>query len=128
MYSKKVLEIFQNPKNAGGVKNADGIGKAVNSACGDIMKIYIKVDENEVIDEAKFKTFGCCAAIASSEVACNLLKGKTIDEAKEIAGKEILDELGELPSQKIHCGMLVEEAIKSTIEDYYDKKEKKESK
>ena len=125
MYNKKVLSIFQNPKNAGGMKGANGIGKVGNAACGDIMKIYLKINENEIIEDARFKTFGCCAAIASTEVACDLIKGKTIQEALQVTNKQVFEILGDLPPHKIHCSVLAEEAIKAAVDDYYEKKEKK---
>jgi nitrogen fixation NifU-like protein len=125
MYNKKVLSIFQNPKNAGGMKGANGIGKVGNAACGDIMKIYLKINEDGVIEDARFKTFGCCAAIASTDVACDLVKGKTIEEALKVTNKQVFDILGDLPPQKIHCSVLAEEAIKAAVDDYYEKKDKK---
>ena len=125
MYNKKVLSIFQNPKNAGGMKGADGIGKVGNAACGDIMKIYLKINENEIIEDARFKTFGCCAAIASTDVACDLIKGKSIEEALQVTNKQVFDILGDLPPHKIHCSVLAEEAIKAAVDNYYEKKEKK---
>lgn len=125
MYNQKVISRFQNPKNAGSIKNADGIGQVGNAACGDIMKIYLKIDENEVITDAKFKTFGCAAAIASTDVACDLLKGKTLEEAKTITNKQVFDILGDLPPHKIHCSVLAEESIDAAIKDYNKKKAKK---
>lgn len=125
MYNKKVLSIFQNPKNAGGMKGADGVGKVGNAACGDIMKIYLKINENEIIEDARFKTFGCCAAIASTDVACDLIKGKSIEEALKVTNKQVFDILGDLPPHKIHCSVLAEEAIKAAVDNYYEKKEKK---
>ena len=124
MYNKKVLSIFQNPKNAGGMKGANGIGKVGNAACGDIMKIYLKINEDGVIEDARFKTFGCCAAIASTDVACDLIKGKTIEEALRVTNKQVFDILGDLPPHKIHCSVLAEEAIKAAVDDYYEKKDK----
>lgn len=125
MYNQKVISRFQNPKNAGSIKNADGVGQVGNAACGDIMKIYLKIDENEVITDAKFKTFGCAAAIASTDVACDLLKGKTLEEAKTITNKQVFDILGDLPPHKIHCSVLAEESIDAAIKDYNKKKAKK---
>ena len=124
MYNKKVLSIFQNPKNAGGMKGANGIGKVGNAACGDIMKIYLKINDEGVIEDARFKTFGCCAAIASTDVACDLIKGKTIEEALKVTNKQVFDILGDLPPHKIHCSVLAEEAIKAAVDDYYEKKDK----
>ncbi len=124
MYSKTVLERFQNPKNAGSMHGANAIGQVGNAACGDIMKMYLKINENEVIENAKFKTFGCCAAIASTDIACDLIKGKTIDEALKVTNKDVVSLLGELPAHKIHCSILAEESIRAAIENYYKKKEK----
>ncbi len=125
MYSKKVLEIFQNPKNAGGMKGANAIGKVGNAACGDIMKIYLKINDDKIIEDARFKTFGCCAAIASTEVACDLIKGKTIDEALKVTNKQVFDILGDLPPHKIHCSVLAEEAIRAAVDNYNERLEKK---
>ena len=106
MYNDKVMEIFQNPKNVGELKGANGIGTVGNEACGDIMKLYIKVDKNEVITNATFKTFGCAAAIVSSSVATEMIKGKKIEEALKLENQQILDYLGGLPDNKIHCSIL----------------------
>ena len=127
MYSKKVLSIFQNPKNAGGMKGANAIGKVGNSACGDIMKIYLLI-ENGIIKDASFKTFGCCAAIASTDVACDLIKGKSIEDALKVTNQQVFDVLGELPPNKIHCSVLAEEAIRAAINDYYKRIEKSSKK
>lgn len=124
MYSKIVIDRFQNPRNAGGMHGANAIGQVGNSACGDIMKMYLKINDKGVIENARFKTFGCCAAIASTDVTCDLIKGKTIDEALKVSNKDVLDKLGELPSHKIHCSILAEESIRAAIEDYYKRKEK----
>lgn len=124
MYNQKVIERFKNPKNAGGLRGANGVGKVGNAACGDIMKIYLLINEDEVIEEARFKTFGCCAAIASTDVACDLVKGMTIEEALKVTNKQVFDVLGDLPPHKIHCSVLAEEAIHAAIEDYYKRKEK----
>lgn len=124
MYSKIVIERFQNPRNAGGLHGANGIGQVGNAACGDIMKMYLKINEDGVIENAKFKTFGCCAAIASTDMACDLIKGKTIDEALKITNQDVLEELGDLPPNKIHCSILAEESIRAAVEDYYKKREK----
>ncbi len=126
MYNLKVLEIFKNPKNVGTVKGANGVAKVENNACGDIMKIYIKVSEEGIIEDAKFKTYGCPAAIASTSVATELIKGKTVEEANLISSEQILQILGELPEEKNYCPILAEETIKAVIEDYYKKKEKEE--
>lgn len=128
MYSKTVIDRFQNPRNAGGMHGANAIGEVGNAACGDIMKIYLKINENEVIEQAKFKTFGCAAAIASTDVACDMIKGKTIEEALTVKNSQVIDELGGLPPVKIHCSILAEEAIHAAIEDYYKRKAKAEKK
>ena len=127
MYSEKVIDRFTNPKNTGLIKNADGVGEVGNPACGDIMKVYLKV-EDEKITDCKFKTFGCAAAISSSDVAMDLIKGKTIDQALKVTNKDVLNELGELPPQKIHCSILAQEAIQSAVEDYRKKQIKKAKK
>ena len=124
MYNKKVLSIFQNPKNAGGMKGANAIGKVGNAACGDIMKIYLKINDDGIIEDARFKTFGCCAAIASTEVACDLIKGKTIEEALKVTNKQVFEILGDLPPHKIHCSVLAEEAIRAAVDNYNERKEK----
>ncbi len=124
MYSKTVIDRFQNPHNAGGMHGANAIGQVGNAACGDIMKIYLKINDNGIIENAKFKTFGCCAAIASTDMACDLIKGKTIEEALKVTNKQVLDLLGEVPPHKIHCSLLAEETIRAAIEDYYKRKEK----
>lgn len=118
MYSEKVMKLFAHPKNTGEIRGASGIGTVGNPACGDIMKIYLKVDENEVITDAKFKTFGCAAAIVSSDVAIDLIKGKTIDEALKVTNQDVLNVLGEMPSNKIHCSVLAQEAIEEAVKDY----------
>lgn len=118
MYSEKVMKLFEHPKNTGEIRGASGIGTVGNAACGDIMKIYLKVDENEVITDAKFKTFGCAAAIVSSDVAIDLIKGKTVDEALKVTNQDVLNVLGEMPSNKIHCSVLAQEAIEEAIKDY----------
>lgn len=124
MYSKIVLDRFQNPRNAGGMHGANAIGQVGNPACGDIMKIYLKINDHDVIENAKFKTFGCCAAIASTDMACDLIKGKTIEEALKVTNNDVLNLLGELPPHKIHCSLMAEESIRAAIEDYYKRKEK----
>lgn len=123
MYNEKVIDLFQHPKNVGAIKDANGVGMVGNQVCGDIMKLYLKINDNEIIDDASFETFGCTAAIVSSSVATELIKGKTIDEALKLENQEIIDILGGLPPQKIHCSVLAKEAIEKAIEDY--KKNKK---
>lgn len=127
-YSQQVIDRFKNPKNAGGLRGANGIGKVGNAKCGDIMKMYLLIDENEVVKDARFKTFGCCAAIASTDVACDLVKGKSVEEALKVTNKQVLAILGEMPANKIHCSVLAEESIHSAVEDYYKKKEKESKK
>ena len=117
MYNEKVLGIFESPKNAGNLRGANGTGKVGNARCGDIMKIFILV-ENDIIKDAKFKTFGCVSAIASSDVACELIKGKTISDALSITNKDVLTILGGLPDQKLHCSILAKEAIEAAVADY----------
>ncbi len=128
MYSKEIIERFKNPKNAGGLRGANGVGKVGNAACGDIMKIYLKINENDIIEDAKFKTFGCCAAIASTDVACDLIRGKSIDEALKVTNKDVFNILGTMPAHKIHCSVLAEETIRDAVEDYYKRKEKENKK
>jgi len=125
MYSKKVLDIFKQPKNVGLIKNASGTGQVGNMRCGDIMKIYLKIEDEKVID-AKFKTFGCVAAIVSTDIACDKIKGKTIEEALQISNEDILKEMGEVPTNKIHCSILAKEAIEEAVKDYRKKQEKLE--
>ena len=121
MYNEKVIEVFRNPKNVGEIENADGVGTVGNASCGDIMQISLKI-ENDIIVGAKFKTFGCTAAIATSSTATEMVKGMTIEEALKLTNKRVVEELGGLPSQKLHCSVLAEEAIKKAIEDYLSKK------
>lgn len=122
-YNDKVIEHYSNPRNVGEIPNANGIGEVGNPVCGDIMKMYLKI-ENGIIKDVKFKTFGCGAAIATSSVSTELIKGKTIDEALKLTNKEVVDELGGLPPVKLHCSVLAEEAIKSAIADYLRKEGK----
>ncbi len=121
MYNERVMKEFAEPKNVGFIENADGVGKVGNASCGDIMEISLKID-NDIITDAKFRTFGCAAAIASSSVATQMVIGKTLDEALEIKNKDVVETLQGLPPQKIHCSVLAEEAIKKAVEDYRDKK------
>lgn len=120
MYNDKVLEVFANPQNVGELEDADGVGTIGNASCGDIMRIYIKVDNN-IITNAKFKTFGCAAAIATASTATEMIIGKTIEEALEIKNADVVSFLGGLPPQKIHCSVLAEEAIHAAVEDYRSK-------
>lgn len=118
MYNEKVMDIFMHPKNVGEIKGTKAIGTVGNQSCGDIMKIYLNIDEHDVITDAKFKTFGCAAAIVSSSVATEMIKGKTIEEALKLDNQSIIDYLGGLPSQKIHCSVLAKEAIEDAIANY----------
>ncbi len=120
LYSEKVMEHFQNPRNVGKLENADGIGEVGNARCGDIMRMYIKVD-NDVITDVKFNTFGCGSAIATSSMATEMIKGKTINEALKLSNRAVVEALDGLPPQKIHCSVLAEEAVKAAVKDYYDK-------
>lgn len=121
MYNEKVMEAFKNPKNVGEIENPSGIGTVGNASCGDIMQISLKI-ENDIIVDAKFKTFGCAAAIATSSTATDMIIGMTVEEALKVTNKKVVECLGGLPSQKIHCSVLAEEAIKKAIEDYQAKK------
>ena len=117
MYTEQVMEHFYNPHNMGELTDANGIGEVGNPKCGDIMKIYMKI-ENNIIEEVSFQTFGCAAAIATSSVATAMIKGKTVEEALQITNAQVVEELGGLPAQKLHCSVLAEEAIKAAINDY----------
>lgn len=123
MYSEKVIDHYTNPRNVGEIKNASGVGQVGNPVCGDIMRMYLKI-ENNVITDVKFKTFGCGAAIASSSVTTELIKGKTVEEALKLKNKDVIESLGGLPPVKIHCSVLAEEAIKKAIEDYQENSKK----
>ena len=120
LYSEKVMDHFRNPRNVGKMDDADGVGEVGNAKCGDIMKIYIKVEDN-IITDVKFNTFGCGSAIASSSMATEMIKGKPISEALQLTNKAVTEALDGLPAQKIHCSVLAEEAVKSAVKDYYDK-------
>ncbi|KNF09890.1 iron-sulfur cluster assembly scaffold protein IscU 2 [Gottschalkia purinilytica] len=120
MYSEKVMDHFSNPRNVGEIQNADGVGEVGNAKCGDIMKMYLKIDDG-IITDVKFKTFGCGSAIASSSMATELVKGKTIDEALGITNKAVAEALDGLPPVKMHCSVLAEQAIKSALLDYSKK-------
>lgn len=122
-YTEKVMEHFMNPHNAGVMENPDGYGKVGNASCGDIMEIFLKI-ENDIITDVKFRTFGCASAIASSSVSTEMVLGKHIDEALKLTNKAVAEELGGLPPVKMHCSVLAEEAIKIAIEDYLSKKNK----
>ena len=114
------MDHFMHPRNVGSIENADGVGEVGNAKCGDIMKMYLKIRDN-VIEDVKFETFGCGSAIASSSVATEMVKGKTIEEALAVTNKQVVDALGGLPAYKLHCSVLAEEAIKSAVKDYYDR-------
>ena len=120
LYSEKVMDHFRNPRNVGVIENADGVGEVGNPVCGDIMKIYLKID-NDVITDVKFETFGCGSAIASSSMATEMIKGKPIAQALQITNKAVTEALDGLPAHKLHCSVLAEEAIKNALKDYYDR-------
>ena len=121
MYSDKVMDHFQNPRNVGEIENASGIGTVGNAKCGDIMRIYLDIDENQIIRDVKFKTFGCGAAIATSSMATELVKGKNIREALQVTNKAVMEALDGLPPVKVHCSLLAEEAIHAALWDYAQK-------
>jgi nitrogen fixation protein NifU and related proteins len=123
MYNDKVIEMFRNPKNVGEIENPDAVGEEGNVKCGDVMKIYLKIKKNKITD-IKFKTYGCVAAIATSDALCELAKGKTLDQAMKISSRDIVNSLGELPPVKYHCSVLGAAALRNAI-DNYKKKEKK---
>lgn len=118
LYSDKVMDHFRNPRNVGAIENADAVGEVGNAKCGDIMKIYLKI-ENDIIVDVKFETFGCGSAIASSSMATELIKGKPLSEALNLTNKAVTEALDGLPAHKIHCSVLAEQAIKSALKDYY---------
>ena len=120
LYSEKVMDHFQNPRNVGKLEDADGVGAVGNAKCGDIMKMYIKVQDN-VITDVKFNTFGCGSAIATSSMATEMIKGKTLDEALTLSNKAVVEALDGLPANKIHCSVLAEEAVRAAVQDYYDR-------
>ena len=117
MYSEKVMDHFANPRNVGEIPDADGVGEVGNAKCGDIMKMYLKIENNVIVD-CKFKTFGCGAAVATSSMATEMVKGKTIEEALELTNKAVMEALDGLPPAKVHCSVLAEEAVNKAIEDY----------
>ena len=120
LYSEKVMDHFRNPRNVGKLEDADGVGEVGNAKCGDIMRMYLKVDpETKVITDVKFNTFGCGSAIATSSMATELIKGKTLDQALELTNQAVVEALDGLPTQKIHCSVLAEQAIKAAVADYY---------
>ena len=121
MYTEKVMYHFQNPRNVGEIENASGTGTVGNAKCGDIMRIYLDIDENQVIRDVKFKTFGCGAAVATSSMATEMVKGKTVQEAMEVTNKAVMEALDGLPPVKVHCSLLAEEAIHAALWDYAQK-------
>ncbi len=121
MYTEKVMDHFQNPRNVGEIENASGVGTVGNAKCGDIMRMYLDIDENGVIRECKFKTFGCGAAVATSSMATELVKGLTVSEALKVTNKAVMEALDGLPPVKVHCSLLAEEAIHSALWDYAQK-------
>jgi len=126
LYSEKVMEHFKNPRNVGEIENPDGIGHVGNPVCGDIMELYIKVKNNTIVD-AKFKTFGCGAAIATSSMVTEMVKGKSVSDALAISNRAVAEALGGLPPIKMHCSVLAEEALRSAIEDYIAKNERRDN-
>ena len=117
LYTETVMDHFKNPRNVGSMENADGVGEVGNAKCGDIMKIYLKI-KDDIITDVKFETFGCGSAIASSSIATEMIKGKSIADTLALTNKEVVEALGGLPTHKLHCSVLAEEAIKSAIKDY----------
>ncbi len=122
LYSEKVMDHFRNPRNVGEIPDADGIGEVGNAKCGDIMRMYIKVDDNGIITDVKFFTFGCGSAIATSSMATELIKGKSVREALELSNKAVVEALDGLPVHKLHCSVLAEQAVRAAVKDYYDRK------
>lgn len=125
-YSEKVIEHFTNPRNLGQIQDADGVGEVGNAKCGDVMQLFIKIKDDK-IEDAKFKTFGCCAAIATSSMITEMIKGKSLAELKEVTNQAVAQALGGLPKIKLHCSVLAEDALKSALEDFYRRKAKNES-
>ena len=121
LYSEKVMDHFRNPRNVGQIEDADGIGEVGNAKCGDIMRMYLKIDENQVITDVKFNTFGCGSAIATSSMATELIKGKTVQEALELSNKAVVEALDGLPVHKLHCSVLAEQAVRAAVKDDYDR-------
>lgn len=120
LYSEKVMDHFRNPRNVGAIEDADGVGEAGNAVCGDIMKIYLKIEDG-LVSDVKFETFGCGSAIASSSMATELIKGKPLAEAVQLTNKAVTEALDGLPAHKLHCSVLAEEAIRAAVKDYYDR-------
>lgn len=128
MYNEKVMDHFMHPRNVGEMENPDGVGQVGNPKCGDIMKMYIKVDENENISDVTFQTFGCGAAIATSSMATELIKGRSVEEAMQLTNDAVVEALEGLPPVKLHCSVLAQEAVEAAIKDYREKKAAKEDK
>ncbi|MCI6978075.1 MAG: Fe-S cluster assembly scaffold protein NifU [Lachnospiraceae bacterium] len=120
LYSEKVMDHFRNPRNVGVIEDANGVGEVGNAVCGDIMKIYLKINSDEVIEDVKFETFGCGSAIASSSMATQMIKGKPVSEALKLTNQAVTEALDGLPPHKVHCSVLAEEAIKKAVNDYYE--------
>ncbi|MCI6665325.1 MAG: Fe-S cluster assembly scaffold protein NifU [Lachnospiraceae bacterium] len=120
LYSEKVMDYFRNPRNVGVIEDANGVGEVGNAVCGDIMKIYLKINSDEVIEDVKFETFGCGSAIASSSMATQMIKGKPVSEALKLTNQAVTEALDGLPPHKVHCSVLAEEAIKKAVNDYYE--------
>lgn len=121
-YSAKVMEHFASPHNVGVIEDANGVGEVGNAKCGDIMKMYLKINEDEVIEDVKFQTFGCASAIATSSIATDLIKGKPLREALQLTNKAVVEALDGLPAVKVHCSVLAEQAVRAAVKDYYDRK------
>ncbi len=120
LYTETVMDHFMNPRNVGEIPDADGVGQVGNAKCGDIMKIYLKIRDN-IVEDVKFETFGCGSAIASSSMATEMIKGKTVEQALAVSNKQVVEALGGLPAHKLHCSVLAEEAVKAAVKDYYDR-------
>ena len=120
LYSEKTMDHFLNPRNVGGMEDANGVAEIGNTTCGDVMRIYLKV-ENDIVQDAKFETFGCASAIATSSMATEMIKGKPIEEALKLTNRQVVEELGGLPESKLHCSVLAEKALKGAIADYYQR-------
>lgn len=126
MYTEKVLDHFEHPRNMGELKDANGVGTVGNARCGDIMQMFLKINDDGIIEDCSFKTFGCGAAVATSSMATELIKGKSITEAQQLSNSAVIEALEGLPPQKIHCSVLAEEAVKAALDDYYKRKDGKE--
>lgn len=127
-YNRFIMERFKDPVNAGGMHGANAVGEVVKDHCNDMTRLYLKINDNNIIESARFKTFGCCASIVSADVTCDLVKGKTIEEALQITNEDVVRVMGELPANKEYCSVMAEETIRSAIEDYYKRREKEAKK